>query len=63
MHDIRVKRSESRSCLHDKAFELGTLRELRELLCSGAIRGYQVRGKRPFDPNINARKIENTRQG
>ena len=28
------------------------VRELRELLCSGAIRGYQVRGKRPFDPNI-----------
>lgn len=26
--------------------------ELRELLCSGAIRGYQVRGKIPFDPNI-----------
>ena len=24
------------------------VRELRELLCSGAIRGYQVRGKRPF---------------
>ena len=28
------------------------VRELRELLCSGAIRGYQVRGKRPFAPNI-----------
>ena len=28
------------------------VRELRELLCSGAIRGYQVRGKRLFDPNI-----------
>ena len=26
--------------------------ELRELLCSGAIRGYQVRYKIPFDPNI-----------
>ena len=26
--------------------------ELRELLRSGAIRGYQVRGKIPFDPNI-----------
>ena len=26
--------------------------ELRELLCNGAIRGYQVRGKIPFDPNI-----------
>jgi len=25
---------------------------LRELLCSGAIRRYQVRGKMPFDPNI-----------
>ena len=24
--DIRVKRSKSRSCLHDKAFELGTRR-------------------------------------
>ena len=23
-HDARVKRSKSRSCLHDKAFELGT---------------------------------------
>ena len=28
------------------------VRELRELLRSGAIRRYQVRGKRPFDPNI-----------
>ena len=28
------------------------VRELWELLCSGAIRGYQVRGKIPFDPNI-----------
>ena len=28
------------------------VRELRELLRSGAIRGYQVRGKRLFDPNI-----------
>ena len=26
--------------------------ELRELLCSEAIRRYQVRGKMPFDPNI-----------
>ena len=24
-HGVRVKRSKSRSCLHDKAFELGTL--------------------------------------
>ena len=28
------------------------VRELWELLCSGAIRGYQVRGKIFFDPNI-----------
>ena len=28
------------------------VRELRELLCSGAIRGYQVRGKILFAPNI-----------
>ena len=28
------------------------VRELWELLCSGAIRGYQVRGKIPFDPDI-----------
>ena len=28
------------------------VRELWELLCNGAIRGYQVRGKIPFDPNI-----------
>ena len=26
--------------------------ELRELLCSGAIRRHQLGGKRPFDPNI-----------
>ena len=32
------------------------VRELRELLCSGAIRGYQVRGKRPFDPNLISNK-------
>ena len=28
------------------------VRELREQLCCGAIRGYQVRGKILFDPNI-----------
>ena len=28
------------------------VRELRELLCSGAIRGYRVRVKSPFAPNI-----------
>ena len=28
------------------------VRELREQLCCGAIRRYQVRGKRPFDPNF-----------
>ena len=28
------------------------VRELREQLRCGAIRGYQVRGKIPFDPNI-----------
>ena len=28
------------------------VRELRELLRNGAIRRYQVMGKRPFDPNI-----------
>jgi hypothetical protein len=26
--------------------------ELRELFYSGAIRGYQMRGKIPFDPHI-----------
>ncbi len=31
---------------------ISNVRELRELLRSGAIRGYQVRGKIPFDPNI-----------
>ena len=33
------------------------VRELRELLRSGAIRGYQVRGKILFDPNIFINKI------
>ena len=28
------------------------VRELREQLCCEAIRGYQVRGKIPFAPNI-----------
>ena len=31
---------------------------MRELLCSGAIHRYQVRGKRPFDPDIIMRKKE-----
>lgn len=43
-HGVRVKRSKSRSCLHDKAFELGTrsgAETLRELLCSRAIHRHQ----------------------
>ena len=37
---------------HLNALLLPTEGTLWELLCSGAIRGYQVRGKIPFDPNI-----------
>ena len=62
LYDIRGKRLKSRSCLHDKTFDLGTrrtwgnsdvvnqqipnVRELRKLPRCGAIRRYQVKGNR-----------------